>query len=278
MKISIAITDSAPAAYPAIYKRNLLEAVNKARDFGYDGVEWHLRRPDTTKTEEMKNTCDALNIPVTSIGTGMGCVLDGLTLVHADEDVRIQAVKRLKEFTDLAATLNSTVIIGSMKGKIPPGEKPGKYEAYLAENLNAVMDYAEKKNAPVVLEALNRYETNLLNTIDQMNDFVKRIGSNLLKVHIDTFHMNIEEADMAKSIQQCRATLGHVHFADSNRWYPGAGHIDFQRIIEALENIAYTGYIAIECMDYPEPDTAAKNAVDLLSNLLKKRLQNDKEP
>jgi 5-keto-L-gluconate epimerase len=77
-----------------------------------------------------------------------------------------------------------------------------------------------------VLEAINRYETNCLNTADQTLELIKKTGNRSIKVHLDTFHMNIEETNIAESIIRCGASLGHMLFADSNRHYPGAEHID----------------------------------------------------
>lgn len=269
MKYSIAIAASAPESYPAIYKGDMRESIRKAREYGYSGIEWHLRKSDPAETEEIGRYCEAVQMAVSAIGTGMGCVFDGLTLAHADQEVRVRAVERLKEFIDMARVLNSLVIIGSMKGKLPPGEEKQKYLGYLSDGLKEVMDYAEKRETGVVLEVINRYETNLLTTIDQMQEYVQSIGSQRLKMHIDTFHMNIEEADMEESIEKCGEMLGHVHFADSNRWYPGAGHIDFCAVVNALKKIGYQGDIGIECMPFPEPDVAAKKAIEYLLSVEK---------
>lgn len=180
----------------------------------------------------------------------------------------MQAVVRLREFIDMAADLGCTVIIGSMKGRIAAEEDREVYVKYCFDSLKAVLDYAGMKNVPVVLEVLNRYETNFLNTADQMNSFLEQAGSPLLKAHIDTFHMNIEEANLYESILKCRRTLGHVHFADSNRYHPGAGHIDFKSVIQALRDIDYEGWIAIECLSNIDPDTSAQRAVKYLNEVL----------
>jgi sugar phosphate isomerase/epimerase len=267
MKISIAIAPGAPEGYPAIYKKDLRENVRKAKDFGYDGLEWHLRRPDSRETEEMQKLFDSLDMQVNAVGTGMSCLYDGLTLMHPDEEVRSQAVSRLKEFVDMAQTLQSTVIIGSMKGKVPPDGDQDVYREYCAESLKGILEYAGNKNVPVVLEVLNRYETNFLNTAQQMDQFIKSIGSKLLKTHIDTFHMNIEEADLYESILRCRDTLGHIHFADSNRYRPGAGHLDFKAVMRGLKEAGYVSWIGLECHAGAEPDADAQQALEYIRSI-----------
>ncbi len=263
-KYSIAVGSYAPAGYPAIYKTSdILENIRKAHGLGYAGIEWHLRRPEARDMAQVSKLCDALDMPVTSIGTGMACAYDGLTLMHIDTDVRMKAVERLKEFIDMGAQLGSTIIIGSMKGRVPADEDAKVYRTCLNDNLHTVMDYAEKKNVMIVLEVLNRYECNLLNTAAQMDEFIGEIGSSLLKTHLDTFHMNIEESHICSSIRNCK-TLGHMHYADSNRCYPGAGHIDFTSIELTLQDKGYDGIVAIECLPDPEPDVAAKKAIEHL--------------
>ena len=267
MKYSIAVSSCTPAGYPAIYNADLFGGIRKAHEFGYSGIEWHLRKPDFDEAKRVKTLCSKADLPVNAIGTGLACGYDSLSLMSDDPAVRAQAIIRLREFIDLGEYLGSKIIIGSMKGKIPQAEDYEKHEAYCITGLKTIMEYAEQKNVMVVLEAINRYETNFLNTAGQANDFTKKIGSKLLKVHIDTFHMNIEEPNICESIEKYGDIIGHVHFADSNRWYPGAGHIDFMAVLNSLDKIGYQGYAAMECLPHPEPDIAAKHGIEYLRSL-----------
>lgn len=267
MKISIAVSGKAPAAYPAIYKTSLFENVCKAHDLGYDGIEWHLRRPEQREIEAMQQLLATLNFKVNALGTGMACLYDGLTLMDPVPAVRIQAIERLKEFIDMAAALDCMVIIGSMKGKIPVGAAPDVFEKYCIDSLKPVLEYAENRRVTVVLEVINRYESNFLNTIEQMDSFIGKLDYPALKSHIDTFHMNIEEADLYQSIIAGRKHLGHVHFADSNRYWPGAGHLDFKQVMNALREINYQEWIAVECHAKSDPDLAAQQAVQYIHSI-----------
>jgi sugar phosphate isomerase/epimerase len=268
MKIALAMADAAPGGYPAIYKKNIFEAAQKAHDMGYDGIEWHLRRPDAADIEKMQTLLQKLNMQVDGLGTGMACLYDGLMLMHPEKDVRKAAVARLREFTDMAAALSCMVVIGSIKGKIPPDADRNTYEGYLMEGLDQVLDYAAKRNVTYLLEALNRYETNILNTAEQTDVFIRKVRSPFLKTHIDTFHMNIEEADLYQSIMKCKETLGHVHFADSSRYYPGSGHIDFTKVAQGLKDAGYAGWIAVECLMQTDAEAEAKKAIDFIRKLI----------
>ena len=85
---------------------------------------------------------------------------------------------------------------------------------------------------------------------------------------LDSFHMNIEEPSIYDSIRLAKDRLYHFHLADSNRWYPGAGHIDFPKIIETLNEVNYEGFVSAEILPYPDPDIAAKNTIDYMRKLI----------
>jgi sugar phosphate isomerase/epimerase len=83
----------------------------------------------------------------------------------------------------------------------------------------------------------------------------------------DTFHMNIEEPIIEESLKKYGDLIKHIHFADSNRWPPGYGHTDFKSIVETLKQIGYEGYISFEMLPMPDPDTAARQAIDFVKKL-----------
>jgi sugar phosphate isomerase/epimerase len=89
-----------------------------------------------------------------------------------------------------------------------------------------------------------------------------------LKLHIDTYHMNIEEDQIGRNILAAGKHIGHVHIADSNRGYPGAGHYNFVETIAALRAVGYQGALAVECLARPTPDAAARGACDAMRTLL----------
>ena len=89
---------------------------------------------------------------------------------------------------------------------------------------------------------------------------------------LDTFHMNIEEPSIYSSIVQAGKRIVHVHVADSNRWYPGAGHVDFAGIIAILQTLNYEGYLSAEILPLPDPDTCAAQAIAHMRLLLQLRM------
>jgi sugar phosphate isomerase/epimerase len=125
---------------------------------------------------------------------------------------------------------------------------------WLVDALKFLAGEADTNGVRLMLEPINRYETNLLNTSGEARALIEETGAHNLGILYDTFHSNIEEPDMDGSIRACGSHLFHVHLADSNRWAPGAGHIDFRSIIRTLRQMEYAGWVSAEIL--PKPDIA----------------------
>jgi D-psicose/D-tagatose/L-ribulose 3-epimerase len=128
---------------------------------------------------------------------------------------------------------------------VPPQEYKQQWKAVVT-NLRTLCDYAESKGRQVCLEPLNRFETDFINTCDQAMQMLKDVGSPALKLHLDTFHMNIEEKNQGKAIRKAGKLLGHFHACGSDRGTPGNDHIDWKSIAAALKAIRYKGDVVIE--------------------------------
>ena len=116
----------------------------------------------------------------------------------------------------------------------------------VVKHLKTLTKYAEKNKKQVCLEPLNRFETDFINTCDQGLKLLKAVGSKALTLHLDTFHMNIEEKNQAEAIRKAGKLLGHFHACGSDRGTPGNDHIDWKPIAKALKEIRYQGDVVIE--------------------------------
>ena len=133
--------------------------------------------------------------------------------------------------------------------------------------LKTCVKYAEEKKVLLLLEPINRYETNVINTLAEGSDLIREIESQHLKLIPDTFHMNIEERSLEESIVDAGAYIGYIHFADSNRLSPGWGHIDFFKIVSALKKTNYIGAVGIEVLPQPDDYSAAEQAIRYLNSM-----------
>lgn len=114
------------------------------------------------------------------------------------------------------------------------------------EAYRRLCEQADAAGVRIGLEALNRYESNFVNTLDQADALCRRVGSNAMFVHGDMFHMNIEEGDIGLALERVKDRLGYVHVAESHRGYLGTGNTDWPKFFGTLARIGYAGPITFE--------------------------------
>lgn len=127
----------------------------------------------------------------------------------------------------------------------------------LIDQLTRIAPAAEASGVPIILEPLNRYETHLIKSLDDAAEICRAVGSPGIKMMGDFFHMNLEDDDMGAAIERNADCLAYIHLADSNRFQPGTGHLDFRPGFSALKRIGYDGYMTFECKIKGEATVAA---------------------
>jgi sugar phosphate isomerase/epimerase len=175
--------------------------------------------------------------------------------------VRRRAREFIAAIIDFAGSFGAPAIIGSMQGRWDDRVTRAQALAWLAEALEDLAPRAAVHGVPLLYEPLNRYETNLLNRVDDTLSFLKPLRAQNVKLLCDLFHMNIEEAAIGDALRLAGPQLGHVHFADSNRHAIGFGHTDIAPVVQAMRDIGYAGYISGEVLPLPDGDTAAKQTI-----------------
>ncbi len=160
------------------------------------------------------------------------------------------------------------IIIGLLRGVVRPGVDPTQAMDWLIAALRTCSAAAEADGVHLALEPINRYETTLVNTVAEGLALIDSVGSPAFGLLLDTFHMNIEEPHIEASMRACGDRIYHFHVADSNRWPPGSGHLDFASILHTLHEIGYAGWVSGEFMPKPDGETAAQLAIEHLRPLL----------
>lgn len=267
MKYALCASKDAAMKEPVLYRGSYIDAAHFAEKLGYNGIEIHLRDPEDIDVQLLKEECQKINMGIAGIGTGLASRVDGLSLIDLDSARKGEAIARVKKHLDVADIFSCPVIIGSMKSNVGENESKENCLSRLRNSLNELGAHIKNKNCTLVLEAINRYENNYLNTATEIVEFIKTVDSDKIKLHIDTFHMNIEEKDSIAVIYQFEDYIGHVHFADNNRWSPGYGQMDFSRFIKALDDIGYGGWVSMECLPLPNEYEAAKQGINYLRRL-----------
>ena len=268
MIISATFTPKPSLFGPILFTGDIAESLKQIAHIGYSGAELHLSDPRQVDTEQLAYLLAKNNLRLTSIGTGLSAVDDKLSFASDDESVRSAAVQRIKDVIDAFADIKPAIIIGTIKGRLAAASDEAQARSRIHAALKECAGYAEQYGVQLVLEAINRYEQDYLNTLQDAARLIDAIGAPNIKVHADIFHMNIEEASITDSLYRYRDYLGHLHFADNNRMYPGGGGIDFKEIFRTLRSIDYRGGVSIECLPKPDGKTAAIRAYQYLSTVL----------
>lgn len=242
---------------PLLFAGDLEEGLIALSELGYDAAELSLKDPDEVDKGWLIEKLLQLGLDVSSISTGRMFYEDGLSLTTNNADVRRASVSRLQKHVRFAAQLGSAVTIGGVRGKLPEGEEAAGIEKVAASLLREVAGLADSLGVTLLVEPINRYETNFINSAEACLAFLDEADLSNVKLLLDTFHMNIEEVSLERAIRATGHRLGYVHLVDSNRQPPGYGHTDFGPVMAALEVIGYSGYIGIEVLPLPDSRTAA---------------------
>jgi len=261
MKTSASVSVQYASGFSPFLPERFPEALEWAAGCGFDGVELIVLAPRLLDVKSIRAQVAERDLAVSAISTGLAAWLEGLSMTSISPRIRRATRKRLCEDMDFAAELGGArVTIGSIRGA--GGEKPARDELkLLQQELSFLADCARERGIVLNLEPINRYETSLLNTTDSALALLDEMGNpDAVGILYDTFHSNIEDVDMIEAIRTCGGRLSHVHLADSNRRLPGEGHVDFARIIAALREIGYDGFVSLETLCAPSPEHVIAHA------------------
>jgi sugar phosphate isomerase/epimerase len=246
---------------PFVFWDDLPAACRKARELGFDAIEVFPPSADAVNAEYLRTLLSDHNLSLAAVGTGAGWVKGRLHLTLPDAVAREKAHAFIRSIIDFAGSFGAPAIIGSMQGRSGDGVDHATATSYLADALDALGEHARQYQAPLIYEPLNRYETNMANTVEAGLALLARLSTKNVVLLADLFHMNIEEQNLSDAIRRGGSHIGHVHFVDSNRRPAGLGHIAFAPVAAALTEIGYQGYASAEAFAYPNSDGAARQTM-----------------
>lgn len=217
------------------------------REIGYDLVEVCVEDP---------NRLTAVALLEASRETGLEVGICGAfgpdrDVSHEEPAKRRQGIHYLHQCIDIAAAVGSPHVAGPMfsaTGKarlLPPAERE-RQRHWAAESLREVADYAGERGVRLAIEPLNRFETDLVNTVEQGLQLCDLIGRENVGLLLDTFHMNIEEKRVDQAILAAGSRVFHVQVSENDRGTPGSGHVPWDATFDALDAINYEGQIVVE--------------------------------
>lgn len=220
---------------------------DKVKAMGFDVIEIALEDPDLV---DVALVADAL------AGTGLTAVVCGAfglkrNLSSADETIRSNAETYLYQCIDIAAALNAGIVCGPMysavgKPRLPTAaERQAEWQRAVT-GLQTLAAYAGQKGVRLAFEPLNRFETDMVNIVEQGLSLIEAIDTPHVGLHLDTFHMHLEEKDIATAVRRAGKHVFHVHACENDRGIPGTGQVDWRGMAQALQEIDYQGALVIE--------------------------------
>ena len=234
-----------------------LDILPKLKGMGYDGCEIPLvaQHLDLLDPVNVRRKLNELNMDCI---TGTGLTSD-MSTISEDPDVRAHGIHHLKRCIDMTAEMGGTLMAGALYG--PFGLRPttGRSQAQWEHSVRSLREtarYAASQGVTLGLEPLNRYEHFFINTTADAALLIKDIGEPNVKIHLDTYHMNIEEKDFYRAVVEAGNLICHVHCSENDRGIPGTGHIDWDGLFRGLLEIDYNGWFVIESFFEPIPEIA----------------------
>lgn len=259
-RTGIAISPT-PADGPLLFAGRLEEGLRRAAELGFASVELSVRTADEVDRAWLTKRLEQLNLSVSGIATGQACLHDGVCLATTDVDRRAAALERLMRAVDLAAAVGASVIVGGIRGCLSGSEREqAKQRDAFHGALSRCATAAASAGVTLLLEPINRYETNFIRTAAEGLAVIETVGDDAIKLLLDSFHMNIEEASPGAAVRSAGERLGYLHLADNNRRAPGEGHIDFDALLVTAAEVGYRGPAIAEILPVPDDETAARNA------------------
>jgi len=260
------------------------ELANKVKRFGFDILEIACEDPKRIDVNKVKNAVNENHLDVVVCGA-FG---PDRNICSENPETILNAKAYITWLIDAAEVLDAEVVAGPMYSSVgkahydDPVDRKKEWNRAV-EGIREMAGYAQNKGIKLALETLNRFETDMINTVAQGLEFVDAVGKENVGLHLDTFHMHLEEKSSAAAIRLAGEKIFHFHACENDRGVPGTGQVRWLEIAEAIKDVKYTGPIVIESFTNevkeiaravciwreiaPSQDAIAKEGLQFLKNI-----------
>ena len=214
------------------------------KELGFENLELNILDFEQVDGEKLNHFLENFGLHLTQFATGLTAKTRGLSLSSAEPQVRDRSIEQARSMIEFASRAGCGIIIGFLKGG--PASDPAAARTYFRQALAQLTPRASELQVPILVEATNRYESAIANSLADAVDLILPLDCPYLRILPDTFHMNIEEADSHEALKSCLDHFDALHISDNNRFFPGFGAIDFGRVLKSLERIGFNGRLALE--------------------------------
>jgi D-psicose/D-tagatose/L-ribulose 3-epimerase len=238
-----------------------LPVVQQLKDMGYDGVELPMfEGGDLARYEKLGKQLDDLGLGRTAV-TIVGAENNPIS---PDPSVRQKGVESVQVVLDTCAATGVETLVGPFHSAIGEFSGAGPTEdewKWGVASMRQMAEHAGKVGVRLGVEPLNRFETYLLNTQADAARFAREVEHPSCGMLYDTFHANIEEKSSAQAIRDCADKMYHVHISENDRSTPGTGGVDWKSNFDALHEVGYDGWLAVEAFGRSLPEIAAATKI-----------------
>ena len=236
----------------------------------YNGIELSLLEPEKINVTDLLEVAQSYQIKIPALGTGSTFLRFGYSFGDIEESIRKKAIERMKNYIEFARETESKVIIGLIRGRYRFNNNPKKERLNIISSLKECCWIAQNNEVELLFEPINQFEIDSFNTISQSLELLKEIGTDNLKLLIDSFHIYLEEDPgfIWEDLKEVAPLVGHLHLADTNRRAPGSGHFDFKTFLEIFKKDGYDGFVSIETIMKPSFEEVARNSSEYLRLIL----------
>lgn len=233
---------------PENYLRNgeVKEQMILISDRGVRGVEVNFADPEKLNPGELNRFLGEFGLEMTYFASGLTAKTFKLSLSSTTEEIRRSSVDMVKRIIGKLSESETGkgIIIGFFKGG--PGTDTENRNRAFRQSVEDIVPFAGQEQVSICVEATNRYESCVANTLDDTRRLLDGVSTGFLEMLPDTFHMNIEERDAAAALENNKDFYRSIHLSDNNRFLPGFGAIDFEKTLRHLKRIGYAGGMALE--------------------------------
>ncbi len=275
MKLSVAIAGKDAPDNAFVVWRGFEESTRKAAELGFHGIELALKEASEVDPTRLAALLSEHGLEASCVTTGQVCAVLGLYFTHPDSSVRARTLEVFKELINLASDFGQLVNIGRARGWYAEGQPREETEQLFIDTCRTLCDYAAPRNVTIMIEPVNRYEINFINSVVEGAELLDRVERDNLGLMPDVFHMNIEDIGIGKTLAAYIDRINYVHLADSNRLAPGQGHLDFDDVFAGLRRGNYDGWVSIEILPKPDPESAAEQAARTLLPMVERYNRGD---
>ena len=236
--------------------------IPKAKELGFEVVDLAIAYPDRFPLEKVLKVKEETGLELVTTTT-LGA---DTNLISPDTSVRQNGIKHMKKMVDINVALDSKILGGVIYagwGCLTRKPRTNQEWEWSVTAMKEIADYAESKwDGVIAVECINRFETHFLNVAEDAVQYCEDVGNKNMKVHLDCFHMNIEETSFSGAVKACgKEYLGYVHVNENNRGIPGTGLVPFKELFQALIEVGYSGPLTIESFDPSFEELAGNCAI-----------------